>query len=95
MLKMAEDLSELAKQNCEQLMHYEANHMQGDDFSSLIDLLLLSEIVCFSLLAYDTATIGTPSACTDAPSPSAINYSDELLCKFNNLIMNEKMHFDN
>lgn len=55
MLKMAHELSTVAHENQQQLMAYEAKHY-GDDDKSLIDLLLLSEIVCFCLLAFDTAT---------------------------------------
>jgi hypothetical protein len=62
-----------------------------EDMISLLDLLLLCEIVAFALLANDISSQTESSS----DMPLAINYSERLIAKLDDLTLSEKLHKDN
>ena len=91
--KISQELSDLACNNVEQLLEYGGDYSEGGDADvcRLLDLLLLSECVIFSLLTHDVVCD------TDefAETPASIILAEDLLVKFDKLVITEKIHADN
>lgn len=61
----------------------------------MLDLLILTEMLVFSLLVYDQATMVTDAA-ADAKEPAdSISMTEELLSKFDSLVISEEANVTN
>ena len=91
--KISHELSDLVCGNREQLLEYGGGYSDGGevDYCRLLDMLILSECVMFSLLTHDVVCYNEEFA----EPPDSINLAEELLVKFDNLVITEKLHADN
>ena len=91
--KISQELSNLACNNRDQLLEYGGDYSEGSDADCcrLLDLMILSECVIFSLLTHDVVCDNEEFA----EPPESINIAEDLLVKFDQLVITEKIHADN
>jgi len=92
--RLSASLSGIACQKKEQVLAYEPGRAQRCDSdegecSKMLDLLVLTEMVVFSLLVQDQSSMQSGEEEDSAAPVESIYLTEELLCKFDALTLSE------